>query len=150
MPNLTAPKQNTTPMAKSDDNKTKMVQPTPAPGAQPQEAKPTQFPSNIPTVESDDANIPQVNGPTQPDYSKFSGSYKKDDDGLVYALAVVNDDPLGRTHKALNSLRFWEGTAREFRDQFQVSENDKRVQDGTESEDAKIAERDAKGSPDRA
>jgi hypothetical protein len=83
--------------------------------------------SNIPEIKSDisASNIPQVGN--RPDVSKFSGSYTKASDGEEYALAVVDDDPLGRTHKALNSMHYWEGTKAEFREQFDVKENDKRA-----------------------
>jgi hypothetical protein len=111
------------------EEKTKLVQPvSPATAPEPQNQD---YPSNIPQVAGGaNANIPSVLNPSQPKDSEFKGNYKKTDSGEPYALAVVSDDALGRTHKAKNSLHYWEGTAQEFKNQFDVSENDKRVQTG--------------------
>ena len=40
-------------------------------------------------------------------------------DGAIYALTVVSNDPYGKTHKATTEGRLWEGTATEFRAQFE-------------------------------
>jgi hypothetical protein len=104
-------------MAKSDDTKTAMVQPmAPAPAA---------FPSNIPKVEGK-SNLPQVSDGTPKD-EDYSGSYTKIDDGEEYALAVVADAAMNRTHFAKNSVHSWNGTKEEFRTQFDVKDSDKRA-----------------------
>jgi hypothetical protein len=84
------------------------------------------LPRNIPRVDESTDNLPKVPG-DQPPNTAYSGSYTKQSDGEEYALAVVEDDPNGRTHKAKNSLHFWEGTKAEFRAQFDVKDNDKRA-----------------------
>lgn len=56
---------------------------------------------------------------TQPDVKDYKGSYVKNDDGEEYALAIVESDPLGKTHKLRNEAHFWEGTKDEFKAQFE-------------------------------
>ena len=70
------------------------------------------FPSNIPVVEPEKAS--GVAGSIRPAIKDYKGKYTRASDGEVYALAVVESDPLGRTHKAMNSAHSWEGTERQF------------------------------------
>lgn len=56
---------------------------------------------------------------TQPDPNDYKGKFLKESDGEVYGLCVVENDPLGRTHKARNDEHFWEGTKAEFKEQFE-------------------------------
>jgi hypothetical protein len=69
------------------------------------------FPSNIPVVQPPGAT-------TRPKLEDYEGKYTRISDGEVYALAVVEADPLGRTHKAINTLHFWEGTKSQFEKAF--------------------------------
>lgn len=55
----------------------------------------------------------------QPKEKDYKGSYVKTDDGEEYGLAVVESDPLGKTHKLRNEEHFWEGTKDEFKAQFE-------------------------------
>lgn len=83
------------------------------------------FPSNIPLAKVRP-------GASRPNYSEFSGEYTRASDGEVYALAVVENDPLGRTHKAINSLHYWEGTEDQFKKEFpQPDETDEKAEDKT-------------------
>jgi hypothetical protein len=112
-------------MAKSETTapaKTAMVTPAPLvadPGSELKGEK------NIPQIEGSPLDLPGA--ASRPPVSEFSGTYTKIDDKEDYALAVVEDDPMGRTHKALNSLHYWEGTREQFRAAFDVSDNDKRA-----------------------
>lgn len=65
------------------------------------------YPDNIPVVEPKPGTV-------HPELEDYEGEYTRASDGEVYALAVVENDPLGRTHKALNTAHFWEGTERDF------------------------------------
>jgi hypothetical protein len=111
----------------STDTKTAMVQPAALPPNQEAAAKAqiANLPPNIPRVDPKTSNLPQVQ--SFPPDSEFSGAYTKISDGEDYALAVVENDPLERSHKAKNSVHTWEGTKSEFRDQFDVKDNDKRA-----------------------
>lgn len=71
--------------------------------------------STLPQVEA--KSLPVVPGSALPD-GAYSGVYINNQDGEPYALAVVRDDPEGKTHKAKNNVHFWEGTAQEFKDRF--------------------------------
>lgn len=71
--------------------------------------------SGIPIVESKDTGVPEV-GTTTP--TNYSGVYINAADGEPYGLAVVEDEPSGRTHFAKNSVHFWNGTKEEFKAQF--------------------------------
>lgn len=53
-----------------------------------------------------------------PALKDYKGTYRKKDDGLVYALAVTQDDVRGRTHHARNTQWQWNGTKAEFEAQF--------------------------------
>lgn len=68
------------------------------------------FPDNIPVV-------PPPKG-ARPAYDAYEGKYTRKSDGEPYALAIVEDDPLGRTHKAINNVHSWEGTEAEFKAAF--------------------------------
>lgn len=102
---------------------------TPSPFAAPVAPAPVaqEYPPNIPKVEATaSSNIPSALYPAQPADKDFNkGVYTQISSGEEFALAVVDNDPLGRTHKAKNSLHYWEGTAAEFRQQFDVKDNDK-------------------------
>lgn len=69
------------------------------------------FTSNIPVAQPASAS-------TRPPYSEYSGEYTRATDNEVYALAVVEHDPLGRTHKAMNTVHYWEGTEAQFKKEF--------------------------------
>lgn len=114
------------PKASDSPAKTAMVQPISHPA--PLVADPgseLKGEKNIPQVEGTALDVPGA--ASRPAVSEFSGTYTKVDDGEDYALAVVDNDPMGRTHHALNSLHYWAGTKDQFRAQFDVKDNDKRV-----------------------
>jgi len=69
------------------------------------------FPDNIPVVEPKPGTV-------HPDLEDYKGKYTRKSDGEVYALAVVEDDPNGRTHKAINNVHYWEGTEHQFAMEF--------------------------------
>ena len=73
--------------------------------------------SNIPvvTVEPDKNEVPFK----QVDDSEYKGSYKNLRDGLIYALAIQPGCSYEKPYKAKNSARFWEGTAEQFRQEFE-------------------------------
>lgn len=56
---------------------------------------------------------------TLPRPEDYKGEYVKNDDGETYGLAIIENDPLGRTHKLQNDVHFWEGTKDEFKQQFE-------------------------------
>jgi hypothetical protein len=72
------------------------------------------FPSNIPVAKE----RPPAGASVRPPYSEYEGEYTRASDGEVYALAVVESDPLERTHKAMNTLHYWEGTEAQFKKEF--------------------------------
>ena len=73
--------------------------------------------SLIPVVERTEPRLPD--GYTQPDDSAYThGTYRNREDGELYALAIDEDDPLGRTHKLKNTTHFFEGDGDEFRARF--------------------------------
>lgn len=72
------------------------------------------FPSNIPVA----TPLPAANVSVRPAYSEYKGEYTRASDGEVYALAVVESDPLERTHKAINTAHYWEGTEAQFKKEF--------------------------------
>lgn len=45
---------------------------------------------------------------------KYSGTYINSVDGEPYGMAVIDDEPHGRTHFAKNTVHFWQGTKEEF------------------------------------
>jgi hypothetical protein len=55
----------------------------------------------------------------QPKPEDYKGKFVQNDSGEEFALAVVESDPIGRTHKLRNDEHFWEGTKDEFRAQFE-------------------------------
>lgn len=65
-------------------------------------------------------NIPQVeeqvgqSGSHAPDLEDFGGLYIRKSDGEKYALAINETDWMGRTHKATNTVHYWEGTQAQF------------------------------------
>lgn len=76
-----------------------------------------------PFAETAPGNIPRVQGstslggaeptPAAEDFTK--GTFKRKSDGEEYALTVVKMNPLnGRTHRAMNTLHYWEGTEEQF------------------------------------
>lgn len=71
--------------------------------------------SNLPHV--DPPEIPSVPGDAPKDEEYTDGLATKD--GEDYAVAIVEDAPNGRTHFAKNTLHFWNGTAEEFKAQFE-------------------------------
>lgn len=91
---------------------------TPAAIASPQPRQP--MPGNIPVVKSAlPANIPRAPG-ALPDLKDYKGEYTKDD-GEVYALATVPEDQAidHKTHFAMNTEHFWNGTQQQFKEQFE-------------------------------
>jgi len=61
-------------------------------------------------------NEPALVMPKPEDYK---GSYTQNGTGEEFGLAVVESDPLGKTHKLRNDEHFWEGTKDEFKAQFE-------------------------------
>ena len=86
------------------------------------EVKPLEVPApeapketGVPVVEPKETGVPTVgSAPTE-----YSGVYINNADGEPYGLAVVEDEPHGKTHFAKNSLHFWNGTKQEFKEQFE-------------------------------
>ena len=76
-------------------------------------------PKNIPRADegADPAHVAVGGGPS-PELEDFEGKYRRKSDGELYALAIVPDDRIGRTHKATNTAHYWEGTEAQFREQF--------------------------------
>jgi hypothetical protein len=68
--------------------------------------------SNIPFVERKELVLPNSH-PLPPD-SAYTGRYRNRDDGELYASAIVENDPLGRSRKCKNTVHFWEGSEKEF------------------------------------
>jgi len=53
--------------------------------------------------------------PTPPMEKFTEGPFKRKSDGEEYALAIVQMNPLnGRTHRAMNTAHYWEGTLEQF------------------------------------
>lgn len=110
--------------SKQDDGQ---QQPTVALNLPTQQVGQVNVPKNIPVAQTTDAkgNVTRITQTAHtsclppPADEAFSGSYKRDSDGLVYALAVHEPDTYGRTHTAKNSAFFWQGTKEEFRQQFE-------------------------------
>lgn len=80
---------------------------------------PEPLPKNIPVVEKKDG----PGGGVIPKHEDFKGKYVRSSDGETYALAVVPGDINGRTHKAMNSEHYWEGTYEQFKKEF-IEEGD--------------------------
>jgi hypothetical protein len=85
------------------------------------EVEAPKHPKNIPFVpEVETKNLPKVPG-DEPAIETYSGHYIESASGQEFALSVVeyNDARDGRTHFAKNSQKFWNGTADEFKAQFE-------------------------------
>lgn len=90
---------------------------------------PEKFESTRPKVHVPDPNNPRKAievGQEKPDMTGYKGSYHKigePKDAPPYGLKVVDDDEaanhFGRTHHARSTEFSWQGTAKEFKEQFE-------------------------------
>lgn len=69
--------------------------------------------NNLPEGVKND--LPDGPSDSMPSNSEFSGRYTMKGSDEEFALAVVENDPRGRTHKLKNKVHFWEGSEQEFR-----------------------------------
>jgi hypothetical protein len=70
--------------------------------------------SGIPNVEKKEPVLPSESlVPTE-----YKGIYVNSENGEPYGLAVVENEPSGKTHFCKNSVHFWQGTKEEFKAQF--------------------------------
>lgn len=76
----------------------------------------TDWPDNIPVAQESVST--GTAGSVRPKLEDYDGEYIRKSDGETYALAVVEDDPSGKTHNAINTLHFWEGTEEQFKVEF--------------------------------
>jgi len=85
------------------------------------------FPPNIPAGEADKgvagSALPPAEDFTEGEYQN-GGMYA----GETFALSIVEDDRLGRTHKCLNTTHYWEGDEAAFRKEF-LTKDGKRIGD---------------------
>ncbi len=90
---------------------------------QPPEPLPPLIPSPLPIIkkEEDAPSARQLgDAPREEEYSGLFVHIHDDPmKGEEFALAVVSDDPRGRTHFARNSIHMWNGTEEEFKLQFE-------------------------------
>lgn len=77
----------------------------------------------IPDPESREPGKMKQVGPQKVDVSGYDeGSFKKigePEEAEPYKLKIVEDDPHGQTHRAINQEHFWSGTAEQFKAQFE-------------------------------
>lgn len=69
--------------------------------------------NNLPEGVKND--LPDGPSDSMPSNSEFSGRYTMKGSDEEFALAVMENDPRGRTHKLKNKVHFWEGSEQEFR-----------------------------------
>lgn len=72
--------------------------------------------SGLPDVKQRDASKEIVE--VQPAAADYTGTYECKRDGLIYALAIKEDNIRGKAYHARNKGFFWEGTKEEFEKQF--------------------------------
>jgi len=85
------------------------------------ESESTKHPKNIPVIpEVEPKNIPKSPG-DEPDIETYSGNFIELSSGQEFAVSIVDlkQSRDGRTHFAKNSQKFWNGTAEEFKAQFE-------------------------------
>ncbi len=111
------------PVIPVSDEPEKKIEETPKPLTPAEIAAPKppgEFPSNIPTVEIPEAASTRYLG-QPPANEAYKGQYKQASTGLLFALAVlpVTESDNGKTHFLKNNAYSWNGTAGEFREQFE-------------------------------
>lgn len=79
----------------------------------------TSVPPNIPIVERITPPDPEQGATAPPPDEAYSGLYRNINDSELYALAVVSDPHLGRTHRLKNSQHYFECDEKDFRKLFE-------------------------------